>query len=311
MKILRFYRYYKMFTSKSSFHVNQGIGKNFSIDEIKGYYNDLTGKVSEKTELDINGIPINTTHNLKKIYFYISIAQYAIGNYDMFLSTKNETYLLNFIKVSEWLLEHQDEKGGFDISNVLFSDVGNKYSSMAQSEISSVFIRAYKETKNKAFLDAAEKSINLMITPIEQGGTMRVEGDKVFFEEAVRSKPYVILNGWIFSIYGLFDIIKVIENNKYKEILNLTLNTLKDELKSYDIHYWTYYAKDGTVASPAYHGLHVAQLESLYILTGEEIFKTYAEKWNSYRCNSKYVKKAVLKKSIQKLIKPESVVLLK
>lgn len=311
MKILRFYRYFKMFTSKSSFHIEQGLGKRISKDSIEGYYNDLTGKVSEKTQLDLQGIPVNTTHKLERIHFFISIAQYAIGNYDKYLLTNEGIYLKNFLKISEWLLDKQDYRGGFDISNVLYSDIGNNYSSMAQSEIASVFIRAYKETTYNKFLIAAKKSIDLMITPIEQGGTMRVIEDKIFFEEVVRKDPYVILNGWIFSIYGLFDIIKVCDDEIYKEILNTTLNTLKDELSVYDIKFWTYYAKDGTVASPAYHALHVAQLESLYYLTGDIVFKNYYEKWDSYRKDSNFTKKAIIRKSIQKLIKPENVVLIK
>lgn len=40
-------------------HLTQGEGQFYSTDEIKGYYNDLRGKVERTTTLDKNGIPYN------------------------------------------------------------------------------------------------------------------------------------------------------------------------------------------------------------------------------------------------------------
>ena len=54
-------RWCNMIFGKSSFHVEQGVGKYYSKNEIRGYYNDMTNKVSDLIELDDKGIPINTT----------------------------------------------------------------------------------------------------------------------------------------------------------------------------------------------------------------------------------------------------------
>ena len=63
-------------------------------NEIKGYYNDLTNKVSDATFLDENGIPLNTTIANVEAYFPISIFQYGLGLYDLFLSTNDNKYYL-------------------------------------------------------------------------------------------------------------------------------------------------------------------------------------------------------------------------
>ncbi len=35
----------------------------------------------------------------------------------------------------------------------------------------------------------------------------------------------------------------------------------------------------GHIASPFYHHLHIAQMQAMYIITDNIIFKEYAEKW--------------------------------
>ena len=40
-----------MVTGKSVLHVNQDIGKCFSTEEVKGYYNNLTEKVTMQPQL--------------------------------------------------------------------------------------------------------------------------------------------------------------------------------------------------------------------------------------------------------------------
>ena len=73
IKLLK--RWKEMATGKSSFNVEQGIGKIYSTEEIKGYYNDLTNKVSNNTVLDSHDIPINTTVSRgKSIFSYFNFS---------------------------------------------------------------------------------------------------------------------------------------------------------------------------------------------------------------------------------------------
>ena len=58
-------------------------------------------------------------------------------------------------------------------------------------------------------------------------------------------------------------------------------------MRRYDVGFWSLYEQSGTwlkmLASPFYHRLHIVQLEVLYRLTGESVFKKYASQWESYR----------------------------
>lgn len=244
---------------KSDLHVKQDIGKIYSKDKIKGYYNDLTKKVNWHGELSQNGIPLIVKLNGDKVYFPITISQYALSNYDLYLLTNERKYYKQFKKSVNWLVNNQDVQGGWDISNVL----GSKYSAMAQGEGISVLVRAFIKNKNNKYLNSAIKATELMIKPINNGGTARHISNNIYFEEYVNEKPLLILNGWIFAIFGLFDITKLTNNILYKAILSRTLKTLKNELDKYDSSYWSYYDQCGHLSSPFYHKVHIAQPECI------------------------------------------------
>ena len=70
---------------KSAVAVEQGVGKCYSRDRIRGYYNDLTGKVSPATLLDDEGIPVNITSSGARVYSLVTIMQYALGCFELYL----------------------------------------------------------------------------------------------------------------------------------------------------------------------------------------------------------------------------------
>ena len=64
----------KMITGKSISHVNQDIGKEFSVDEVQGYYNDLTEKVTKRKNL-YDSVPQSHVDTGEVIFFSIEIFQ--------------------------------------------------------------------------------------------------------------------------------------------------------------------------------------------------------------------------------------------
>ena len=63
-------KWYKMLTGNSLMHVNQSIGENFSKDCIKGYYNNLTEKVTkDETILYTDELPLNEIEDGRKVFF--------------------------------------------------------------------------------------------------------------------------------------------------------------------------------------------------------------------------------------------------
>jgi len=296
----------RILNGKSVLHVNQGIGKIYSKEHIKGYYNDLSEKARWQ-DFDNSGIPLVLRDDGSRLYFPIAISQYGLGVYDIYLMTGNRAYLKKFINIANWLLKKQDHKGGWDTIETL----GCKYSAMAQGEGSSVLVRAYQETKEVSLLIGAQKAIDLMITSINDGGTAEYQNNKVYFQEYADHNLWTVLNGWIFSIFGLYDITKISSENKYKDLLYKTLSTLKEDINYYDCSYWSYYDRSKHLSSPFYHNLHIAQLRVLYDLFGIELFLETANKWQGYNLSSIKKYRAIITKIYQKIKEPGEIIVIK
>lgn len=288
-----------MLAGKSVLHVNQDVGKYFSVVEIKGYYNNLTEKVLMEPDL-INSkeLPVLTIENNKTVYFPVGVFQYGLGAYDLYLKTKEEKYLKKFKQCAEWAIAKQKSNGAW--SNFFYIYPKHPYGAMCQGEGASLLIRAYKQFEDPMFYDGAIKAIDFMLLPVEDGGTSQYFKDKLILLEYTHLPA--VMNGWIFALFGLFDITLASKDYKYLEALKQTIDTLENSLSSFDNGYWSMYDQDSIISSPFYHRLHIAQLDALYQITQNESFEKYkiiferysSKKWNKYR--------AFLRKATQKIM---------
>lgn len=293
-------RWYLMLTGKSVWHVNQDIGKCFAKDEIRGYYNNMTEKVTKMPELlDTEEMPRLNLAEGKFTYFPVAIFQYGFGCYDLWLQTKDNRYIRKFMQCVEWTKEHQDEKGRWN--NFSHYCPETPFGSMAQGEAASLLVRAYGYTKEQKYLDAAKRALDFMLLPIEDGGTTKYLGDDAYLMEYTFKG--MVLNGSIFSWWGLYDyVLATGDNGNYREAMDKTLKSLIKVLPQYKCAYWSMYSEDGLISSPFYHNLHVAQMQAMYQLTGEPIFDEYAKRWERQQKNPFCKSLAFVKKSIQKIL---------
>ena len=171
---------------------------------------------------------------------------------------------------------------------------------MAQGEAISLLLRAYIETENDVYVSAVKKARDFLVLPFEKGGPAEYVGSNLYLYEC--PKDPLILNGWIFSIWGLMDYCKFFEDEKSQELLNRTLLTLEKSLPLFDLPYWSMYEDGKRICSPFYHKLHVAQLKVMYDLTGKEIYKYYAERWASFENKFFFRIYAFVKKALQKIL---------
>jgi len=287
-----------MLAGKSVWHVNQDIGKSFSVDRIKGYYNNMTEKVTKMPELmEGEGLPVLDVNGVK-VEMPVAIFQYGLGAYDLFLQTGDGKYERKFIQSVNWAMNQIDEQGRWNNFSYVFPD--SPYGAMAQGEGVSLLIRAFQYTNDTKYLESARKAINYMLLPIEEGGTTKYEGDDAYLMEYTFKG--VVLNGAIFSWWGLYDYVLAIgDKGKYFEAKEKTLQTLISILPKFSCSYWSIYSLDGLMASPFYHHLHIAQMQAMYQLTGEPLFRKYAIRWEKNEKNPLCKSLAFVVKAVQKL----------
>lgn len=288
-------KWYKMLTGKSISHVNQSVGTCYSKEEIAGYYNDLTEKVN-KDNPDIL-VPKYYVDTGEEIFFSIGIFQYGLAAFDLYLKTDEELFKKKFLACADWAISNQEENGGW--KTFIYKNPDKPYSSMAQGEGISLLVRCYKHTNEKKYLLSAEKAKDFMLKSIENGGTTEYIGDDVYFYESTYMP--LVLNGWIFSIWGIYDFCKLTHDAEALQILNRSLDSLIKKLPDFDIKYWSKYADNKSVCSPFYHKLHIEQLKVMYDLFGESIFNEYAQKWQGYLNKRANRIRAFIVKAFQKI----------
>ena len=290
-------KWVNMMCGNSVYHVKQDEGKYYSKTGIKGYYNNLTEKVSRFGEKGLT-IPKVKVDSGEEIYLSTAVFQYGLGAYDLYLETGEKLMLQRMIVCADWAVKNQEANGGWKTFE--FENKIEPYSSMTQGEGTSLLLRAYRESKDNKYLDASRKAIYFMIKPISDGGTALFDGADVYLYEYTYEP--LILNGWIFSFWGLWDYCIECHDQIIEKLRDRTLVSIIKKIPEYDIGYWSKYEDGRRICSPFYHNLHIAQLKVMYDLTGEETFNNYALKWEQY-ARSRYKRtRAFITKVFQKIL---------
>jgi hypothetical protein len=212
-----------------------------------------------------------------------------------------------FLKQADWLVENYIRINGKVtwLVDKKISGYGLEKpwsSALTQGEAISVLLRAYLLTEENSFLKISEEALELFETDVNDGGIKNKFNGYIFYEEYPTIKPNFVLNGFIFSLFGLYDFILLNKNIKAKNLFEEGIKTLENLLILFDTGYWSqynlYYHPGTYLASYKYHLIHIEQLKALYFLTGKEIFLTYSNKWGSYGNNFYTRTFALIKKII-------------
>lgn len=273
------HRWWNIAAGSTQVAIHQGPGTRYSTGHLAGYYNDLTGKVSVNTDLDERGVPVNTIAGGRRVHFPIAIFQYALGLYDAFLVEGDPQRLDKFLVNAEWALNHQEPDGSWDA----FGPIGSKHytvSSMAQGEAASVLLRAHAQLRDEQYLMAARRAVDFMLCPVERGGSAVWQADDLWLEEYPQIPRRGVLNGAIFSLFGLYDLSLV--DASYADRFRQAARSLAKDLPRYDNGYWSVYDLEGRIASPAYHALHVALLRVMAELSGLDEYAVAAERFEAH-----------------------------
>jgi hypothetical protein len=207
----------------------------------------------------------------------------------------------------------------FDFLSRLYIKPG-WYSAMAQGHAISLLSRLYSQTNDMKYLKTADKALSLYERKVEDNGIRAsfnlngVNSSLVWFEEyPTRPEPLFVLNGFIYSIFGLTDFVtnnlKSASDHQAKKLLFESLTSLKTLINSYDTGSRTLYdlrhvfnpLLNPNVARWDYHTLHVSQLFYLtqiledYRLSSKlnekektdlaeciTVFKVIAKRWLGY-----------------------------
>ena len=137
---------------------------------------------------DSEGVPLHTPDG-RNIVSAVPVVQFGLCEYGYFLHTNTKEHLDNALRVADWLVKHQAENGGwlyeYDYYHPRVEETIRSpwICGMAQGEAVGFLARMYKYTGNVAYKDAAEKALEPLEVPVEQGGVRRFWNGLVFYED--------------------------------------------------------------------------------------------------------------------------------
>lgn len=263
---------------------------------------------------DESGIPMLDYHGrIGRQYNPIAIAQWGLGNYNLLRRTGDLRRRDKFLAAAEWL-RLRLAPNSFDVPvwhhffDWEYRDrlISPWYSGLAQGQGISLLIRAYNETHQQHYLDAAQSAFRSLQTQTDKGGVCFTDADgDLWFEEYIVSPPTHILNGFLWAAWGVYDLFLATGDRAAEALFARVIQTLRKNLHRYDLGFWSLYEQSGTwlpmIASPFYHRLHIVQLRITACMTGDNLFAHYADKWESYMQSRSKRTRALCLKSAFKL----------
>jgi heparosan-N-sulfate-glucuronate 5-epimerase len=283
------------------------------------YYMLFREKADYPGHYDAAGIPMLDYRGAIGLqYNPIAIAQWGLANYNCFSETSDEVRWQKTLKAANWLSANLEQNAhGVWVWNHHFDWEYRDplrapwYSGLAQGQGVSLLLRAHAQARSDdekhRFQSAAEKAFVALTRPMSAGGVLfEDERSNLWIEEYIVHPPTHILNGFIWALWGVFDVWLARGDNLARQSFDRGVETLARNLAHYDTGYWSLYEQSGTrlkmLSSPFYHRLHVVQLRVMSQLTGDARFADVAERWNSYSRRHGNRTRALLEKSAFKLL---------
>ncbi|XP_024891361.1 D-glucuronyl C5-epimerase B isoform X1 [Temnothorax curvispinosus] len=283
-------------------HVHYGIGqanhqwrrltRDLVVDLQKGLYlNDKSRKKLPRSKLKV-----------------VKITLYGSGMIDnMTLSTSE--HMEQFYDAARWFVANQNitsggwpnpvrrkvapgmailEPGWYRYGTYIY-----RYSSMGQGHAISVLARAYYHSGEAKYLQAAIRGLRpFRLTSAKGGVAALFLGKYVWYEEYPTTPSSFILNGFIYSLIGLYDLKSIATGKDAEEatrLFNQGMISLKNMLTLYDTGSGTTYDLRHFTLKTApnlarwdYHSTHINQLLLLNSIDNDPIFITTAERWIGY-----------------------------
>lgn len=298
------------------FNANKNIelAEDFTNNELSYYYIKFGEDTSKLNRLinsfDKEGVPLNSAYidvkNKRLHYYPISIGQFALATFHAYKTSGDEKKKEHFLRIAEWFYNNriEDERLGCywltEVDKPEYEVFKPWKSAFTQSRALSVLTRAWQITNDVKYLLLCQQALNTFFIPTEEGGvavckTSEKDNNYCIYEEYVAEKPTRVLDGHIFSLFGLYDFIRATKktnsfaSQQATKLFNRGVEGLIDILPKYDMGYWVRFNLCELDSYPpndpctiGYLRLIIKQLDILYSITEREELREYSLRFKNY-----------------------------
>src|SRR5436190_14965448 len=167
------------------------------------------GKAPSGWTLDPDGIPIvNYGPTLGRHHNPTTTAQYGLWRWGRWLFFHRRSELAAARKQANWLVTHQDPATGKWFYSFPLSTYNLKphwASALTQGQAISLLTRVWRKTHDPVYLQAAKRALKSLERPVSRGGLVASLDGHPWYEEAPSTPASFILNGFMFTLLGLYD----------------------------------------------------------------------------------------------------------
>jgi hypothetical protein len=218
------------------------------------------------SNLDENMIPV-VQYSIGDYYNPVTSSQTATAFYRDYIENGNSESLTGFLNNADWLIDNMDSDGylhyEFDWHHDDFELSAPWISAMAQGQALAVMCMAYHFTADDVYLSAASKLYITLKSNNDEFWSVGIdEEDYIWFEEYPNEGFCHVLNGSLFTLWGLWDYYCVTKN---VEVLELFEGGIKSILDNF--YYWNRCGENGSnycanqETDFGYHSVHITQFE--------------------------------------------------
>ena len=226
-------------------------------------------------------------------YFPNLLCGNALRNYDTYLRTGNELFRRRFLRTADRLIYlSKTYNGGAYYVHDFFKTVHRRdtlyspwYSGLAQGFSICIFLRAFELTGDSAYAEQAHYTFQSMINLRRSNSSWVVFVDSLGYywsSEYPTEDPPLVLNGFMFAIYGLYDYYFFTRSLESEIVLKAAMTAIKHHIDCWrNPGVISYYSIKTRESNEEYHDYHIRMLRRLGRISGDSFFGAVADSFHS------------------------------
>jgi heparosan-N-sulfate-glucuronate 5-epimerase len=218
-------------------------------------------------------------------------------------------------RTADWTVREMDAEGliPFLWRHHTFPLDPSWYSALSQGEAASFLVRAARTLEEPELEAVAARAATSLID--SRLGLVAETPEGPVLQEYPTDPPSHVLNGWIYALWGLYDLSVSLERpGPYEEAFAAGVEALCARLPLYEIaRKWSKYDlfphPVANIASPFYHRLHIELLTAMDALAHRDAFVRYGAKWAAGADDAADRAIALARKVMFRIARPRSALL--
>jgi heparosan-N-sulfate-glucuronate 5-epimerase len=265
---------------------HQPLGRRIDPHGLQGYWCDLRHKAYWATRWG-GGFPSLGPRGPLAPYV-IPVAQTALGYWELLLEGRDTAR--EFLRLADWLVDNS-ESGPVGVvwrTNLPQRKYGLEpgwATAMGQGEAISVLLRAHAMTGADDYLALARAASEPLTLDVAAGGLSRRVDGQLVLEEYPSERPCAVLNGWIFAVLGVHELVNITGDAQVRRIRDESASGIVALLPRYDIGWWSLYSLYDhgrpDLAKPFYQRLHPVMLDALHLARPDPALPRMARRWEA------------------------------